>query len=108
MLEGPHIVLALFVVVHPDAVGSLVPVALALEHRIQPLAAAHDDIVTNLGPAEPEHLLLHDATGEGAVRVELSTQPLYMAPLLHLEGTIQCWVAKSSQMEPKVAKNSQK
>ena len=100
MLEGPHIVLAHFVAVHQDVVGSLVPVApkeciplcfqvsplctlqwsdtsgakpgwiavaLALEHRIQPLAAAHDVIVTNLGPAEPEHLLLHDATGEGAL-----------------------------------------
>ena len=81
MLEGPHIVLAHLVAVHPDAVGTLFPekhssaihdnLALALRYRVQPLTAAHvrlpNDIVTNLGPAEPEHLLLQDESGEGAL-----------------------------------------
>ena len=81
MLEGPHIVLANIVAVHPEAVGTLVPtkdpsaihdnLALALGHRIQPLAAAHvglpDDIVANLDPVESEHLLLQGESGEGAL-----------------------------------------
>ena len=72
MLKGPHIVLAHLVAVHPDAIGTLFPekdpsaihdnLTLALGHRIQPLAAAlvrlPNDIVANLGPAEPEYLLL--------------------------------------------------
>ena len=87
MLEGPHIVLAHFVGVHPDAVGTLVPekdpryipdnLAMALGHRVQTLAAAHvklpDDIITSLGQAKTEHLLLLGESGERAtVRVELS------------------------------------
>ena len=77
---SPHY-LAHFVVVHQDAVGTLVPekdpsaihddLALALGHRVQPLAAAQvrlpDDIVAILGPAEPEHLLLQCESGEGAL-----------------------------------------
>ena len=79
MLEGPHIVLAHLDAVHPEAVGTLFPekdpsdihdnLALALGHRAQPLAAAlvslSDDIVVNLGPAEPEHLLPQGESGEG-------------------------------------------
>ena len=46
--------------------------ALALGHRVQPLAFAHvrlsDDIVANLGLVEPEHLLLQGESGEGALR----------------------------------------
>ena len=81
MLKGPHIVLAQLVAVHPDAVGILYPekdpipihdnLALALGHRIKPLAAAlirlPDDIFANLGPAEPEYLLLQGEFGEGAL-----------------------------------------
>ena len=76
--KGPHIVLAHLIAFHSDAVGTLFPekdpsaihdnLALALEHLIQPLAAAlfrlPDDKVANLGPAEPEHLLLHGESGE--------------------------------------------
>ena len=79
MLEGPHIVLAHLVAVHPEFVGTLFPekdpsaihdhLALALKHCVQPLAAAlvriPDDIVVNLGPAEPEHILLQGESGEG-------------------------------------------
>ena len=104
MLEGPHIVPAHLVAVHPDTVGTLVPekdlsaipeyLALALGHHVQPLAAAHvrlpDDIASCLGPAKPEHLLLQGESEDGAtVRVELSPYPLYVAPFLHLEGAIQ-------------------
>ena len=78
MLEGPHIVLAHLVAVHPNAIKTLVcekdpsaipdNLALALGHRVWPLAAAHvrlhDDIVASLGPAEPEHLLLQDKSWE--------------------------------------------
>ena len=67
--------------IHPDAVGTLVPekdtiaihdnLALALGHRVQPFAAAlvrlPDDIVANLGPAEPELLLLQGDSGEGVL-----------------------------------------
>ena len=63
------------------AVGTLFPekdpcaihdnLALALGHHIQPLAAAlvrlPNDIVANLGPAEPEHLLPRGEFGEGAL-----------------------------------------
>ena len=66
-MNTPHIVLANPVAVHPESIGSLFPekdtstihenLALALGHRVQPLAAAivrlSDDIVVNLGPAEP-------------------------------------------------------
>ena len=79
MLKGPHIVLAHLVAVHPESVGPLFPekdpsaihdnTALALGHRVQPLAAAlvrlPDDIVVNLGPVEPEHLLLQGKSEEG-------------------------------------------
>ena len=81
MFEGPHLVLAHLVAVHPESVGTLFPekdpsaihdnLALALGHRVQPLAAAlvrlPDDIVANLGPAEPEHLLLQGESGKGAL-----------------------------------------
>ena len=79
MLEGLHIVLACLIAVHPESVGTLFPekdpsdihdnLALALGHCVQPLAAAlvriPDDIVGNLGPTEPEHLLLQGKSGEG-------------------------------------------
>ena len=72
MLKRPNIVLAHIVAVHPDSVGTLVPekdpscipdnLAVALGHRVWSLAAAyvrlHDNIVTSLGLAKPEHLLL--------------------------------------------------
>ena len=81
MLERQHIVLAHLVAVQPDAVGTIFPekdpgaihdnFALALGHHIQPLAAAlvrlPDDIVTNLGPAEPEYLPLRGEFGEGSL-----------------------------------------
>ena len=78
MLEGPHIVLAQIVAAHQDAVGPFVlnsaihdNLALALGHRVQPLAAVlvrlPDYIVANLGLAEPEHLLLQGESGEGAL-----------------------------------------
>ena len=81
MLEGPRIVLAHLVAVHPESIGTLFPEKdpiaihdnLALGHRIQPLAATlvrlHDDIVVKLGPAEHEHLLLQSES-----KVELSSQ----------------------------------
>ena len=104
MLEGPHIVLAHLVAVHPDAVGTLVPekdssyipdnLAMALGHRVQTLAAAHvklpDDIVSRLGPTRPDHLLLQGESGEGAtLRVELSPHLIHVAPLLHIKETIK-------------------
>ena len=72
MLKGPYIVHAHLVAVHLESVGTLFPekdpsdihdnLALALGHRAQPLAAAlvslSYDIVVNLGPAEPELILL--------------------------------------------------
>ena len=81
MLQGPHIILAHLGAVHPDPVGTLFRVndpsaihdnlALALGHFVQPLAAAlvriTDDIVVNLGPGEPEHLLLLGESGKGAL-----------------------------------------
>ena len=65
----------------PYGVGTLFPeknssaihdnLTLALGHRIQPLAAAlvrlTDDIFANLGPAEPEYLLLWGEFGEGTL-----------------------------------------
>ena len=46
--------------------------ALALGHRVQPLAFAHikltDDIVAILGLVEPEHIMLHGESGEDALR----------------------------------------
>ena len=79
MLEGPHVVLAHLVGVHPESVGTIFPekfpsaihdnLAVALGHCVQPLAAAFfripDDIVGNVGPAKPEHLLLQGESGEG-------------------------------------------
>ena len=79
MLEGLHIVLACLIAVHPESVGTLFPekdpsaihdnLALTLGYRVQPLAAAlvrlPDDIVSNLGPVELEHLLLQGEFGEG-------------------------------------------
>ena len=79
MFKGPHIVLAHYVAVHPEFVGTIFPekdptaihdnLTMALGHRAQPLAAAlvrlPDDIVINLGPAQPEHLLLQGRSGEG-------------------------------------------
>ena len=79
MLERPHIALAHLVAVHPESVGTLFPekdhsaiheyLALALGHCVQPLATAlfriPDDIVSNLGLAEPDYLLLQDESGEG-------------------------------------------
>ena len=79
MLKWPNIVLAHLVAVHPESVGTLFPekdpsaihdnFALALGHRVQPLAAAlvrlPENIVVNLGPAEPEHLLLQGESGVG-------------------------------------------
>ena len=67
------------IAVHQESVGTLFPekdrsaihenLALAIRHCVQPLAAAlvrtPDDIVINLGPAEPEHLLLQGQSGEG-------------------------------------------
>ena len=78
MLQGQHIVPAHLDAVHLYAVGIIFPendpsdihdnLALSLGHRIQPLAAAlvrlPDDIVVNLGPAKPEHLLLQGESGE--------------------------------------------
>ena len=79
MLKRPYIVHAQLVAVHPESVGTLFlekdhsdiydNLALALGHRAQPLAAAlisiSDDIVVNLGSAEPEHLLPQGESGEG-------------------------------------------
>ena len=76
MLKGLYIVA---IAVHPESVGTLLPekdpsdihdnLALALGHSVQPLAFAHvrlsDDIVVNLGRAEPEHLLLQGESREG-------------------------------------------
>ena len=85
MFEVPHIVLAYLAAVNPDAVGTLVRekypcaipdnLAMALGHRVQPLAATHvrlpDDIVAWLGPAKPEHLLLQGESREGGSAVAL-------------------------------------
>ena len=79
MLKGPQIVLAHLVAVHPESVVTIFPekdpseihdnLALALGHRAQPLAAAlvrlSDDIVGNLCPSDPEHLLLQGESEEG-------------------------------------------
>ena len=79
MLKRPYIVFAHLVAVHPQSVGTIFHdkdpstihdnLALALEHCTQPLAAVlfrlSDEIVVNLGQAEPEHLLLHGESGEG-------------------------------------------
>ena len=88
MLGGPRTVLAHLVTVHSESVGILFSekdpsaihknLALALGHRIQTLAAAlvrlPEDIVDNLGPAEPEHLLLQ---GLGKVNCEGRAAPTY-------------------------------
>ena len=72
MLKGPYIVLAHLVAVHSESIGPLFPdkdpsavnnnLALALGHVAKPLDAAlvrlSDDIIVNLNPADPEHLLL--------------------------------------------------
>ena len=58
MLEGPLIVLAHRIVVHPEFVGTLIPtkdpsaihcIAMALGHRVQPLAATLVRLPVNLG-----------------------------------------------------------
>ena len=78
MLKGPHIVLAHLFAVPPEPIGTLFPdkdlsdihdnLALPLRHHAQPLAATlvrlFDDIVSNLGPAEAEHFLFQDDSGE--------------------------------------------
>ena len=79
MVKGPYIFYAHLVAVYPESVGTFFPerdpsdnrdnLVLALGHRAQPLAAAlvslSDDIVVNLGLAEPEHLLPQGESGEG-------------------------------------------
>ena len=74
MLKWTHINLAHLVAVHPDVVRTLFPkkhprLFMTISHRVQPLAASlvrlPDDIVANLSPAEPEHLLLQGQSGEG-------------------------------------------
>ena len=78
MLKVPVIVLAHLVAVHPESLGTLFSekdpsaihdnLALALGYHAQPLAATlvrlSDDIASNLGLAEPEHLLLQGESGE--------------------------------------------
>ena len=73
---GPHIAFAHLTAVHPESVGTLffekdpsfIHDNLALGHRAQPFAATlvrpFDDIVVNLGPTKPEHLLLKGESGE--------------------------------------------
>ena len=65
VLKGPHIVFAHLVAVYPESVGTLFAekdpsaihddLVLALGQCAQPLARVRlsDDIVVNLGPAEP-------------------------------------------------------
>ena len=79
MFEGLNFVHAHLVDVHAEAIGTFVPekdpsaihdnLVLALGHCVKPLAAAlfrlPDDIVANLGPAEPEYIPLQCESGEG-------------------------------------------
>ena len=67
MLLFTQNLLKLFSLKNPTAIHD--NLAIVLGHRTEPLAAAlvrlTDDIVVNLGPAEPEHLLLQGKSGEG-------------------------------------------